>query len=110
MLDELNIGYTLVSRTKKHENHLLYSQLTEKGIKDNHLIINTTPLGTHPDVYNCPALPYQFLTEKHLLYDLVYNPYETLFLKKGKAAGSKTKNGMQMLELQAEKSWEIWNE
>jgi shikimate dehydrogenase len=109
VLDKLNIGYTLVSRKKKEHNHLTYSQVTKKDIRNNLLIINTTPCGMYPDVDNCPALPYQYLTDKHLLYDLVYNPDESLFLKRGKAVGSKTKNGEQMLELQAEMSWKIWN-
>jgi shikimate dehydrogenase len=66
-------------------------------------------LGTYPNVDNCPEIPYEFLTPDHVLYDLVYNPEETLFLKKGKARGAATKNGLEMLHLQAEKAWEIWN-
>ena len=109
VLTESGISYTLVSRTNKKDFRMHYSQLTEKEMSDNLLIINTTPLGTYPDIENCPDLPYQYLTDRHLLYDLVYNPEETLFLRKGKQAGAKTKSGIQMLELQAEKSWVIWN-
>lgn len=78
-------------------------------MKDRLLIINTTPLGTAPNIEECPDIPYELLTSKHLLYDLVYNPAETEFLKRGKEQGSGIKNGLEMLELQAEKSWEIWN-
>ena len=109
VLAESGIEYTLVSRTKNDKNNLQYSRLTKKEISDNLLIINTTPAGTYPDTEKCPDLPYQYLSDKHLLYDLVYNPEETLFLRKGNEAGAKTKSGMQMLLLQAEKSWDIWN-
>jgi shikimate dehydrogenase len=88
---------------------LNYNDLSEATLKEYRIIINTTPLGTFPDVENCPDIPYQYLTNKHLLYDLIYNPAETTFLKKGKEKGAKIKNGAEMLELQAEKSWEIWN-
>lgn len=73
------------------------------------IIINATPLGTFPKVDTCPDIPYLYLTANHVLYDLVYNPAETLFLKNGKMQGAKTKNGLEMLHLQALKSWEIWN-
>lgn len=108
-LEELGINYKLVSRSGNEESVLHYSQLTEKVISDNLLIINTSPVGTFPDVDQCPNIPYQFLTNKHLLFDLIYNPAETKFLKLGREAGATTLNGAKMLELQAEKSWEIWN-
>jgi shikimate dehydrogenase len=73
------------------------------------LIVNCTPLGTYPKVETCPQLPYSVLDAGHFLYDLVYNPSETLFMKKGREAGARVKNGLDMLELQAERSWEIWN-
>ena len=73
------------------------------------LIVNTTPLGTYPNVEDCPDIPYLMLTEEHLLYDLVYNPEETLFLRKGKEQGAVIKNGKEMLELQALEAWRIWN-
>ncbi len=66
-------------------------------------------MGTYPHVKDCPNLPYQFITDQHVLFDLIYNPNETLFLKKGKQQGASICNGLRMLELQAEKSWEIWN-
>jgi len=109
-LDELGIKYTLVSRTGNEESILKYSQLSEGIIAGNLLIINTSPVGTFPDIDKCPDIPYQFLTNKHLLIDLIYNPAETKFLKLGLEAGAATLNGSKMLELQAEKSWEIWNE
>ena len=73
------------------------------------IIINCTPLGTHPNIDDSPNIPYEFITEKHLLFDLIYNPSETKFLQEGKKRGAIIKNGLEMLELQAEKSWEIWN-
>jgi len=109
-LKELGIEYTLVSRSDPKESILNYSQLTEEIITDNLLIINTTPVGTSPVVDKCPDIPYQFLGNSHLLFDLIYNPAETMFLKQGREAGATTINGSKMLELQAEKSWEIWNE
>jgi shikimate dehydrogenase len=78
-------------------------------MKEHSLIINTTPLGMSPNVTACPDIPYDFITDKHLLYDLVYNPAETEFLKRGKDKGAAIKNGEEMLHLQAEKAWEIWN-
>jgi shikimate dehydrogenase len=106
---ELGISYTMVSRKRDDKTCMHYSQLTEDIINDNLLIINTSPVGMYPDMENAPDIPYQFIGRNHLLFDLIYNPAETLFLKKGREAGAVTKNGLQMLELQAEKSWEIWN-
>ncbi|MEI8049119.1 MAG: shikimate dehydrogenase [Bacteroidota bacterium] len=108
-LRDMGINYTIVSRSKQDEKQLLYSQLNQNLISDNLLIINTTPVGTYPETELYPDIPYQFLGNEHLLYDLVYNPAETRFLQKGREAGASTINGSQMLELQAEKSWEIWN-
>ena len=87
---------------------LAYSDLNEAILQEYTLIINTTPLGTFPDIQYFPQLPYHLLTERHLLYDLIYNPEETLFLKKGKEQGTMIKNGYEMLVLQAEASWSIW--
>lgn len=78
-------------------------------MKEYSVIINCSPLGTYPNIDACPTIPYEFLTSNHLLYDLVYNPEETLFMKKGKEKGAIVKNGLEMLHLQAERSWEIWN-
>ncbi len=108
VLKKLGIVYIYVSRTAS-EGMLAYEDLTEELIQDHNLIINCTPLGTHPNVTDCPDIPYGAITDKHLLYDLIYNPAVTQFLQNGLDQGAKIKNGLQMLELQAEKSWEIWN-
>ncbi len=105
----LGIRYKLVSRTAQ-ENMFTYQDLTEEVLNAYHIVVNTSPVGTFPKTHEFPNIPYQFITNKHILYDLVYNPAETAFLAKGKAQGAKTKNGYEMLELQAIKSWEIWNE
>ncbi|WP_286846027.1 MULTISPECIES: shikimate dehydrogenase family protein [unclassified Proteiniphilum] len=107
-LKDLNIDWTYVSRSKG-DNRLTYNELTSAIILDHKLIVNASPVGTFPDVDNCPDIPYQYLTTGHLLYDLVYNPETTLFLKKGKEQGAVIKNGKEMLELQALAAWEIWN-
>lgn len=106
-LSQLKIEYQKVSRTP-FQGMLAYSDLNESIFKDYSLIINTTPLGTFPDVSHFPQLPYHLLNEQHLLYDLIYNPEETLFLKKGKEQGARIKNGYEMFVLQAEASWSIW--
>ena len=108
VLNKLDISYRLVSR-RAIGKQITYKHLTADVMKERLLIINTTPLGTAPNIEECPDIPYELLTSKHLLYDLVYNPTETEFLKRGKLQGSSVKNGLEMLELQAEKSWEIWN-
>lgn len=107
VLQKLNITYTAVVR-KPQEGRLTYGDLNESLLEASTIIINTTPLGTHPNISECPDIPYAFLTEKHLAYDLVYNPEETEFLKRAKAKGAKTKNGLDMLHLQAERAWDIW--
>lgn len=91
------------------KGQLTYEDLDQNLLSKYRLIINTTPLGMHPKIEYCPDIPYQFLTEDHYLIDLIYNPAETRFLAEGLRHGSKIKNGMEMLILQAEKSWEIWN-
>jgi len=108
-LKDLNIDYTMVSRNEKPAV-LTYDALTSQTIADHKIIINATPVGMFPYEDQCPPLPYKYLTSKHLLYDLIYNPEETLFLKKGREADAEVKNGMEMLNLQAEMSWEVWNE
>jgi len=110
VLQKLNIRYKIVSRKIHDDSELTYSDLNADVIGENKLIINTTPLGTFPDVSSCPDLPYQFLTEQHFLFDLVYNPEKTLFLQKGEERGATIKNGYEMLVVQAEESWKIWNE
>ena len=108
-LKQLGIAFSLVSRKADEASVLSYQQLSQELISDHLLIINTTPAGMFPNTNACPEIPYRFLTDEHVLYDLVYNPIETLFMKKGLAAGATVSNGLRMLELQAEKSWEIWN-
>lgn len=107
-LVELGIDVQSVSRTPG-KNLITYEEITSEIIEEHQLIINTTPLGMYPKVNESPAIPYQMLTDRHYLYDLVYNPEQTEFLKKGQVKGAQVKNGLEMLHLQAEKSWEIWN-
>ncbi|WP_109298926.1 shikimate dehydrogenase [Aquimarina sp. AU474] len=107
-LNRLKIDYTFVSRNPDF-NELNYSELDEDIINEYKLIVNCTPLGTHPNVENYPNIPYEYITKNHVLYDLIYNPNETVFMKKGTEKGAKVSNGLQMLILQAEKAWEIWN-
>lgn len=107
--ENLGITPTFVSRTKK-EGQYTYNELTKEIITENLLIVNATPLGTFPNVEACPAIPYQFLTSKHMLFDLIYNPEKTTFLRKGEEQGASILNGSKMLVLQAEKSWDIWEE
>ena len=109
VLQKLNISYRTVSRKIHEGSHLTYADLDEAIIKENKLIINTTPVGTFPNVNECPAIPYQYLTAEHLLFDLVYNPEKTLYLQKGEEYGASIQNGYEMLVGQAEESWKIWN-
>lgn len=105
VLKKKNIKYTTVTRN----GEINYKSLNDEVIKESDLIINTTPLGTFPKINSFPKINYKMLNSKHLLYDLVYNPELTLFLKKGLEKGCKIKNGLEMLEMQAEESWKIWN-
>ncbi len=110
-LENMKIPYKTVSRRpSKNKGIISYASLDKKIMDRSHLIINTTPLGMYPDVKSSPDIPYQYLSEKHFLYDLVYNPKKTLFLANGLEKGCKVKNGYEMLLLQAEKSWKIWNQ
>lgn len=106
-LKQLGIGSTLVSRKPK-ESCITYEEITPEVMQQYTVIVNTTPLGMFPNVDACPAIPYELLTPGHLLYDLLYNPDETLFMKKGKEQGTTVKNGLEMLLLQAFAAWEIW--
>lgn len=106
-----NIGvdvYFVTTGEKKAANWFHYSELNEHVMNAFKLIINGTPLGLFPKVNECPDIPYEHLSPQHLLYDLIYNPEETLFLKKGKEQGATSINGLSMLKLQADKAWEIW--
>lgn len=107
-LYKMGIETLLVSRYKK-DNTIQYEQIDEDLLKEYTVVVNSTPCGMAPHFDECPPLPYQFLTSRHLLFDLIYNPDETLFLKKGREQGAVTKNGLEMLLLQAEGAWEIWN-
>lgn len=107
-LKQLGLETVLVSRTEKDDT-ICYSQVTEELIREYEVIVNCTPCGMAPDFDSCPNIPYDKLNSSNLLYDLIYNPDETLFLKKGKEQGAVTKNGLEMLLLQAEAGWEIWN-
>ncbi|PKB17913.1 shikimate dehydrogenase [Flavobacterium sp. 5] len=107
-LDKLDIAYTFVSREAK-ENCISYELINATTFDNYQIIINCSPVGTSPNVDAFPLIPYEYFTEKHIAYDLIYNPAETAFLSKAKAQGAKIKNGMDMLIFQAEKAWKIWN-
>jgi len=107
-LRKLNLDYDFVSRTPS-EYQLSYDELTKELFSEYHIIINTTPLGTFPNVDDCPPLDYSLFTENHIAFDLIYNPEETKFLRLAKEKGAITKNGYDMLVFQAEKAWKIWN-
>ena len=107
-LQDLGIESKFVSRTKKADNIIAYQDLTPEVMASHHIIVNCTPLGMYPKINECPDIPYDLLTPQHLLYDLLYNPDETLFMKKGKQKGAVVKNGLEMLLLQAFAAWEIW--
>ncbi len=108
VLDEMGIDFSFVSRNPS-KGQLSYLDLTADILKEHLIIINCTPLGTHPEVEKKPSIPYEHIGSKHLLFDLIYNPEKTAFLKEGDLRDASTCNGLRMLELQAEKAWEIWN-
>jgi shikimate dehydrogenase len=109
VLASLGINYINVSRNPSEVN-IAYRDLTDELIRENNLIINTTPLGMFPEIDSCPDINYNALTDRHILYDLVYNPGMTKFLMKGKERGCTVTGGLKMLHLQAERSWSIWND
>jgi Shikimate 5-dehydrogenase len=108
-LKQLGVESQVVSRDKD-KALLTYDDLSPEVMALSKIIVNTTPVGMYPKVDECPAIPYEYLTEDHLLYDLLYNPNETLFMKKGKERSATVVNGLEMLLLQAYASWEFWNE
>ena len=109
VLEDCNIMYRKVSRKPGKEELSYFDLRNDRSIVSGHnLIVNTTPLGMFPKINEMPNLPYEWLDKKHFLYDLIYNPDKTLFLQKGESAGCQIKNGKEMLELQAERSWQIW--
>ena len=110
VLNKLNIDHLLVSRSaNKKEGYCTYAMLNEQIIKDYQIIINCSPVGTSPNENSCPDIPYQFVNDNHYLYDLVYKPEKTLFLQKGEEQQAQIKNGYEMLIIQAEANWAIWN-
>lgn len=109
VLEKLGIAFLEVSRNPLTSGQISYEQLTTAVLRDHTLIINTTPVGMYPNVDDCPPLPYAELTPRHYLFDLVYNPAKTKFLQQGEQQGAVIKNGSDMLVIQAEDSWRIWN-
>ena len=109
VLKQLNIQFHFVSRQQSKAVSYTYDTLTEAIINEHQIIINCSPVGTFPDVNEAPNIPYGGLSKKHVLFDLIYNPSQTVFLKHGKNHGATTINGYDMLVFQAEKSWKIWN-
>ena len=109
-LKKNKIQYKFVSRKPSGKEEISYNDVTNEVLNKYHIIVNCTPIGTSPDIHVSPNIPYQFLSEKHLLFDLIYNPEISTFLAKGKQQGASIKNGFEMLEMQAEESWRIWNE
>lgn len=107
-LQQLGIRFTFVSRSPA-ERMYGYDDLNEYVMAANPIIVNTTPVGMYPHVNEFPHIPYRYITPGHIVYDLIYNPAETLFLKKAGGHGAIIKNGSEMLVIQAEESWKIWN-
>lgn len=108
-LKSMSIATTFVSRTPQGAGQIHYEDLSKDIIQSHYLIVNCTPVGTSPKERECPAIPYKYITEKHFLFDLVYNPPLTKFLAFGKQKGAKVSNGLAMLEYQALRAWDIWN-
>jgi shikimate dehydrogenase len=110
VLKKKGIDILWVSRKKSSAaDQVSYEELNEKIMEDHSLIINSTPLGMYPEITNFPPIPYEFISGFHYLFDLIYNPEKTVFLARGEAAGARIKNGADMLAIQAEASWDIWN-
>ena len=109
VLRDKKISFEIVSRSLHNNSNLTYKDLTPGLVKEYSIIINTTPLGMYPDIASFPELPYEAISKDHLVYDLVYNPETTMFLKKARQQGASISNGQKMLEFQAEENWRIWN-
>ena len=110
VLKKIGIKFLLVSRKERNEaGYITYSGIDEDIMRSHSLVINCTPVGMVPDEQHFPSIPYRYIHEQHLLYDLVYKPEQTLFLKKGREQGAVIKNGYEMLLIQAEENWRIWN-
>lgn len=108
VLKKNGIKFKFVSRNPKKKKEISYDDLSREVMMKHLIIVNCTPLGTSPNIEKSPNIPYQYLAEQHVLYDLIYNPSKTTFLSHGEAKGAMIKNGLEMLELQAEESWKIW--
>ncbi len=108
--DQLGIETAIVSRQLHDGSTMTYAEMNEEVMREFTIIVNTTPLGMFPAIGDCPPIPYELLTSTHLLYDLVYNPEKTIFLQKGEKRGAVIKNGEEMLVIQAEENWKIWNQ
>lgn len=106
---KLGLEFLFISKSKKGEGYLSYEALNEDILQEYQVIINTTPVGSYPANSACPDIPYQFITSQHYLFDLIYNPEKTEFLMKGQVQGAQIRNGYEMLVIQAEESWKIWN-
>lgn len=109
VLAGMGMEVTFVSRSPGGRQQIPYSEVDREVILRNLVIVNTSPVGMYPDTGNCPDIPYEFITARHVLFDLIYNPEETVFLAMGKSHGATVINGLRMLYLQAERSWTIWN-
>jgi shikimate dehydrogenase len=109
VLRKMGIYFTFVTRKPNKLETMGYSWITPAVMEECKLIVNATPLGMYPNTAEAPDIPYDYLTPEHILYDLIYNPAETLFLKRGREKGAVTKNGLEMLQIQAEESWRIWH-
>jgi len=108
-LKQANISHLFVSRNANQKDLISYNQLNEQLLQEYTIIINTSPLGMFPKIDEYPNIPYEFLSPKHILFDLIYNPNQTIFLKKGQEQGADIKSGLEMLKIQANYSWKIWN-
>ncbi len=108
-LEQLSIDYTIIARKPKNNTEIAWSNFKEEHISQSNIIINTTPIGMYPYIEDFPQLPYSALNRFHLVYDLIYNPEKSVFLQKAESQDATIKNGMEMLVLQAEESWRIWN-
>lgn len=111
VLEKLGIEYLIVSRNDNNSsNFISYTDINEELMNRYNVVINCTPVGQFPNNNNQPDIPYQFVTDQHLFFDLIYNPSETVFLKLAALKGATTKNGREMLEIQAEENWKLWNQ
>ncbi|MGB4205271.1 MAG: shikimate dehydrogenase [Bacteroidales bacterium] len=107
---KLGISYVYVSRDSSEQLQIGYDELDNEIMEKHTIIVNATPLGMAPDIHSKPQLPYHLISDRHLMFDMVYNPTETAFLESGRKRGATIKNGLEMLHIQAEESWLIWND